>query len=160
MVPYHISILAPRGGSDHKDWEILHPPQVFQSSLPAGGATESFSGFSNTFVISILAPRGGSDSFWDLVMLFVIYFNPRSPRGERLLSFVMSSSVMNFNPRSPRGERHANHYYISAFPQFQSSLPAGGATPAGDDTDASFTVFQSSLPAGGATKPIRLLEWG
>ena len=133
-----ISILAPRGGSDHKDWEILHPPQVFQSSLPAGGATESFSGFSNTFVISILAPRGGSDSFWDLVMLFVIYFNPRSPRGER----------------------HANHYYISAFPQFQSSLPAGGATPAGDDTDASFTVFQSSLPAGGATKPIRLLEWG
>ena len=33
-------------------------------------------------------------------------FNPRSPRGERLLPEVKAGSVrFYFNPRSPRGER-------------------------------------------------------
>ena len=36
----------------------------------------------------------------------VIYFNPRSPRGERLLLYAyMQNLILDFNPRSPRGER-------------------------------------------------------
>ena len=57
--------------------------------------------------ISIHAPRGGSDrrNLW--ILVYLIYFNPRSPWGERpvVLSSLMIGSI------------------------FQSTLPVGGATP-------------------------------
>ena len=79
----HISIHAPRGGSDD---EVLH--------------------FSSVRNISIHAPRGGSDLRFFVFLLFFIYFNPRSPWGERLLhkQIKKDSSI------------------------FQSTLPVGGAT--------------------------------
>ena len=58
--------------------------RAFQSTLPAGGATTP----------KIM--RGG----------IRLYFNPRSPRGERLKSLKCTTGNTNdFNPRSPRGER-------------------------------------------------------
>ena len=56
------------------------------------------------------------------------YFNPRSPQGERHKRDSQKSGVLNFNPRSPQGERlHQFRWIIFGF-QFQSTLPAGGAT--------------------------------
>ena len=55
-------------------------------------------------------------------------FNPRSPRGERLMPKTHNHLFDDFNPRSPRGERRtAGDTFIST-PSFQSTLPAWGAT--------------------------------
>ena len=55
----------------------------FQSSLPAGGATDSITVVGLLDEISILAPRGGSDFFCRGNQRQHVNFNPRSPRGER-----------------------------------------------------------------------------
>ena len=56
--------------------------------------------------ISIHAPRGGSDSLLCYIGGLCTYFNPRSPRGERLLTALGEVKLIGyFNPRSPRGER-------------------------------------------------------
>ena len=59
------------------------------------------------FKISIHAPLTGSDSIWVLGPLTALYFNPRSPYGER--HGIRDSQQMGsyFNPRSPYGERLA-----------------------------------------------------
>ena len=103
----YISIHAPRGGSDavqplqagvhtanfnprsprgerrnRPSFAILS--SVFQSTLPAGGAT-----------LACGAPGPTS-----------VDFNPRSPRGERRFKRTNDADGNgNFNPRSPRGER-------------------------------------------------------
>ena len=101
-----ISIHAPRGGSDDR----------------AGDAHGRRS-------ISIHAPRGGSDEFCRLVVKHKGDFNPRSPRGERPISglFIYTWNK-DFNPRSPRGERLSFDFIPVPALQFQSTLPAGGAT--------------------------------
>ena len=80
-----ISIHAPLAGSDRTAPEYIYMPNQFQSTLPSRGATPTFC-------------RPGSGSR---------YFNPRSPRGERLgtASPQTASRRVHFNPRSPRGER-------------------------------------------------------
>ena len=77
----------------------------FQSSLPAGGATSSSHKFSFNAGISILAPRGGSDIIEDL-RLRVNLISILAPRGgsDRTRRMCLSASTY-FNPRSPRGER-------------------------------------------------------
>ncbi len=100
-----ISIHAPRGGSDRlRRDDQQHPayfnprspwgerrygtgkplqPQIFQSTLPVGGATFSLSVAASLRVISIHAPRGGSDGTGQGSPCSPRYFNPRSPWGER-----------------------------------------------------------------------------
>ena len=79
---------------------------LFQSTLPAWGAT---------LRASSLIP-------------LTLYFNPRSPRGERRHSTGDEIRCRYFNPRSPRGERRAKVRRISPTVLFQSTLPAWGAT--------------------------------
>ena len=56
-------------------------------------------------------------------------FNPRSPRGERpFLGTSFTRGFINFNPRSPRGERQMHYLSILRLWIFQSTLPARGAT--------------------------------
>ena len=56
-----------------------------------------------------------------------------------------------FNPRSPHGERHWFCVCFTSREQFQSTLPARGATCAMSDIIAESLKFQSTLPARGAT---------
>ena len=56
-----ISIHAPRGGSDSIARIGLEAHIVFQSTLPVGGATNLCDIMSTVVKISIHAPRGGSD---------------------------------------------------------------------------------------------------
>ena len=57
-------------------------------------------------IISIHAPRMGSDRPTNILWTSPIYFNPRSPHGERQSAVSWSSSIpSDFNPRSPHGER-------------------------------------------------------
>ena len=62
-----ISIHAPRGGSDMKYLPDLLKVQVFQSTLPAGGATGPTKLAVGVKGISIHAPRMGSDIYDETV---------------------------------------------------------------------------------------------
>ncbi len=105
---------------------------AFQSTLPARGATWRLSHcHSNTKTFqSTLPARGATLPLITLYIQFV-YFNPRSPHGERhatcktrrlLAPFqstlpargatdkfrVVAQKNLHFNPRSPHGERRVN----------------------------------------------------
>ena len=124
-----ISIHAPRVGSDARLLSIRRRLQnfnprsprgerhlrymddflviEFQSTLPAWGATHAIRRIAVDGDISIHAPRVGSDAHARLTRPSGhSYFNPRSPRGERLQPLCPILSHLYFNPRSPRGERH------------------------------------------------------
>ncbi len=81
---------------------------IFQSTLPVWGATltnKAGNGFLN---ISIHAPRVGSDGWPHGKPRRQVYFNPRSPCGERHAQSPLGSArKRDFNPRSPCGERRS-----------------------------------------------------
>ena len=104
--PY-ISIHAPREGSDVMFDVIWITKVIFQSTLPARGATVVVTWLTVKSGISIHAPREGSDETHRDDHQHVADFNPRSPRGERPCFSVVVLVYRHFNPRSPRGERRA-----------------------------------------------------
>ena len=104
-------------------------------------------------LISIHAPREGSDVPLECGKDYTLDFNPRSPRGERPDPPVVADPVVYFNPRSPRGERQESLLTIFDVPEFQSTLPARGATIPAAVSAATYR-FQSTLPARGATCPL------
>ena len=133
-------IPAPRGG-------------VFQSTLPAGGATEQiYLYLLQTKDFNPRSPQGerrvrtcvnGRDPRGD--------FNPRSPQGERLFSALRLVHCPNFNPRSPQGERRFARRHIR-----YKNLHFNPRSPQGErlrnfSSYVIIIVFQSTLPAGGAT---------
>ena len=79
---------------------------LFQSTLPAWGATYEDESIAEEVYISIHAPRMGSDQF----------------------VFCGSIDHEYFNPRSPHGERQKRYDMPICFHLFQSTLPAWGAT--------------------------------
>ena len=126
--------------------------EAFQSTLPARGATEKRRKKTMTAAISIHAPRTGSDVHLPLLAspagdisihaprtgsdaqrvtarCGTPYFNPRSPHGERRAAGQSRPlGRENFNPRSPHGERRYRDATRTDKRQFQSTLPARGAT--------------------------------
>ena len=78
---------------------------VFQPTLPARGATGGLDCFHLLLGISTHAPRTGSDTSKSEAFSRVLYFNPRSPHGERLGCVYNIVRKNHFNPRSPHGER-------------------------------------------------------
>ena len=83
------------------------------------------------------------------------YFNPRSPHGERLPSGHFLNGFIDFNPRSPHGERHRT-YYISPHGQdFNPRSPHGERRPR-EPIGFQIKQFQSTLPARGATYTIHV----
>ena len=144
-----ISIHAPRGGSDsfmvaldvegmdfnpRSPWGerlCLHAfpliADVFQSTLPVGGATLALQELCCLVNISIHAPRGGSD-------------HRSAPRPD---------TPYDFNPRSPWGERPMHQIVpVSRF-RFQSTLPVGGATTSFRQTKKSQSI-SIHAPRGGS----------
>ena len=149
---------------------------MFQSTLPAWGATRVGQFSKGSWVVSIHAPRVGSDSPSTAANAVHPSFNPRSPRGERSHALLQElQPIDSFNPRSPRGERPCGGKLEALLWWFQSTLPAWGATqgdggqpgqqhvsihaPRVGSDRRRFGVrplhlwFQSTLPAWGATLP-------
>ena len=168
-----ISTHAPRTGSDSRTkrrcWRMRNfnprsphgerPPCAratiatpsFQSTLPARGATRTaiFSSFAPR--ISIHAPRTGSDLFRALRRAHIV-ISIHAPRtGSDGLSRRPGVRASDFNPRSPHGERQGDDLLRVLLEQFQSTLPARGATT-GWTTRRGWRTFQSTLPARGATR--------
>ena len=126
---HHISIHAPRTGSDTAPHQQTRRHPAFQSTLPARGAT-----CATAFSI-----------------VLTVYFNPRSPHGERPPGRAFFSPPGYFNPRSPHGERQQETQGWTLASLFQSTLPARGATRAVIPSSTIAGTFQSTLPARGAT---------
>ena len=74
----------------------------FQSTLPARGATEFGFGALNSFIISIHAPRTGSDGTAHGGEPASTHFNPRSPHGERLLEHELHNGNADISIHAPR----------------------------------------------------------
>ena len=100
-----ISIHAPREGSDRSGVGYWYSPSLFLSTLPARGATEAQEVLNIVHPISIHAPREGSDEQGLEAIERRKNFYPRSPRGERQSVLCRNISLTYFYPRSPRGER-------------------------------------------------------
>ena len=191
-----ISIHAPRVGSDRAEKHPAESGNYFNPRSPCGerpaptGAEDGPSGFQSTLPvwgatagnrqrliqgrISIHAPRVGSDcKRWNGIP-DELYFNPRSPCGERLVRdavlkeygkfqstlpvwgatksrAMITQSSPDFNPRSPCGERRFRLSLWHSGLLFQSTLPVWGATRELGADVCIHAIFQSTLPVWGAT---------
>ena len=147
--------------------------KIFQSTLPARGATCVFNRFRGYIRISIHAPRTGSDKQSCNSRDHVTSFQSTLPARGATGSHQRPPAAGDFNPRSPHGERHQRPHQPPEGRRFQSTLPARGATNifqvfepgeeisihaprTGSDLSSvrnkeSKFVFQSTLPARGAT---------
>ena len=86
-----------------------HTACIFQSTLPARGATPFDMVERIEKGISIHAPRTGSDSDDEAANTKIVRFQSTLPaRGATANTGAVADSVTNFNPRSPHGERLPN----------------------------------------------------
>ena len=84
---------------------------------------------SSVGIISIHAPREGSDCDGDKHVGQRVYFNPRSPRGERRIININSRRSRPISIHAPREGSDINLFVADAHTlEFQSTLPARGAT--------------------------------
>ena len=146
---------------------------LFQSTLPAWGAT-SFRTVLDTFGnISIHAPRMGSDIAGALRCFIKPHFNPRSPHGERHETAVITAYFYSISIHAPRmGSdlrlcfRLLSHRISIHAPRMGSDMqvkvadaninisihaPRMGSDFVMFNFSSSGFVFQSTLPAWGAT---------
>ena len=101
-------------------------------------------------MISIHAPRRGSDQSAGAPDIRWSDFNPRSPQGERPKKINVNPTIFHFNPRSPQGERPNQKYPMMRHQNFNPRSPQGERL-AVVSMDNFVPEFQSTLPAGGAT---------
>ena len=157
MILIYISIHAPRTGSDSKIFTFRIAPTLFQSTLPARGATtdasihfllllfqstlpargattDNLRGI-ETSTISIHAPRTGSDGAGlpNQPGHDISIHAPRTGSDGRRVQRLPFRQ--NFNPRSPHGERRRTATHKRRHERFQSTLPARGATHTRRDDD-------------------------
>ena len=148
---YRISIHAPRTGSDaHTRFPVVRPTHfnprsphggataicwtslwgwIFQSTLPARGATILRLRQHLRHRISIHAPRTGSDVFVLSQLRRLRIFQSTLPARGATFSFRRVAQLdLDFNPRSPRRGATATDLRTKFVAQFQSTLPARGAT--------------------------------
>ena len=101
-----ISIHAPRTGSDEWLAAALDGQKIFQSTLPARGATEGHGQGASLLCISIHAPRTGSDDISVPPHFSLCGISIHAPRtGSDVEVKFPVEFVEDFNPRSPHGER-------------------------------------------------------
>ena len=128
FVPFQ-STLPARGAT--AQFDKVFQQIAFQSTLPARGATFSGKVIYQHILISIHAPRTGSDS----------------------VTACPSPQHQDFNPRSPHGERPYVRREAIELVEFQSTLPARGATFGADARNQGNSDFNPRSPHG--ERPLR-----
>ena len=169
---FAISIHAPRTGSDITVTIAVEIHEVFQSTLPARGATtpQEVTLTSKTFQSTL--PARGATADKRCNQLRKRFQSTLPARGATIPTEEMTdpdgisihaprtgsdahggkpaSARRDFNPRSPHGERRTQVMTTSSSLTFQSTLPARGATMK-QERASRICLFQSTLPARGAT---------
>ena len=126
---HHISIHAPRTGSDTV--MVANPllPPIFQSTLPARGATRTSSYICICGRFQSTLPARGATTAAYTASTALENFNPRSPHGERPIDALDTSAALAISIHAPRtGSDVWARRYWTATKRFQSTLPARGAT--------------------------------
>ena len=124
----HFNPRSPRGERPLPN-NTRNNTNIFQSTLPARGATNPGNQSEEQGRISIHAPREGSDRNCPNVSPIDSKFQSTLPaRGATCHTPLSREGLRDFNPRSPRGERHRLVIIINHPLLFQSTLPARGAT--------------------------------
>ena len=121
-----ISIHAPRTGSDTAPHQQTRRHPAFQSTLPARGAT-----CATAFSI-----------------VLTVYFNPRSPHGERRAVLSQNRVRPVFQSTLPARGATQRPARAASRQQFQPTLPARGATLEGDSRDRGPGHFNPRSPHG------------
>ena len=126
-----ISIHAPRTGSDFLSSGRKSRRRIFQSTLPARGATSMFARLSTMPPIfqSTLPARGATASSASR-SAFSSNFNPRSPHGERLPPACASCIAAGISIHAPRtGSDDSRIRGARASPYFNPRSPHGERRP-------------------------------
>ena len=120
----------------------------FNPRSPHGERHLANDGTIATATISIHAPRTGSDRTAYLLQLGCINFNPRSPHGERRNPGVFFQAKFDISIHAPRTGSDAPSPDPNNYQQFQSTLPARGATKHADSSWACAGDFNPRSPHG------------
>ena len=100
-------------------------------------------------LISIHAPLAGSDEPFEQDLIGQMYFNPRSPCGERRHCLFLPPLIIGFQSTLPlRGATEIAFVYPSCR-KFQSTLPLRGATLAYFD-DYGIELISIHAPLAGS----------
>ena len=119
---------SPRGERLAKYQTASKPPK-FQSTLPARGATDDCTGYRADEEFQSTLPARGATAERYYILAQPLYFNPRSPRGERqqILHFLHHREIISIH--APReGSDQPKTAKNASVKIFQSTLPARGAT--------------------------------
>ena len=129
LVRSNISILAPRAGSDEYVALGEIAGKDFNPRSPCGERPLPTTASCSNFGISILAPRAGSDPSRASGCIDIGKFQSSLPvRGATDPNSHHPCTIQHFNPRSPCGERPVSWRRCRTTQTFQSSLPVRGAT--------------------------------
>ena len=124
---------------------------LFQSTLPARGATTYNEEDVCNGLISIHAPREGSD-FNGLHAQIALCISIHAPREGSDLTVTSVHPQVEISIHAPReGSDVLALAHLTAVREFQSTLPARGATTGLRVERVLGAQFQSTLPARGAT---------
>ena len=145
-----ISIHAPRMGSDCPAFVTMRRTLTFQSTLPGWGATAPALVARNSWPdISIHAPRMGSDLVRVEHVRVGFHISIHAPRmGSDECDEGGRRCRIYFNPRSPDGERRADKLQSIRPCAFQSTLPGWGATVSGRIDHVAVDYFNPRSPDG------------
>ena len=122
----------------------------FQSTLPARGATLSRIHCARIIHFNPRSPHGERLAYSTCFSL-TPYFNPRSPHGERRWAAYSIVERTYFNPRSPHGERQGDGKNRDLSFHFNPRSPHGERRLCRPPFMPKDGQFQSTLPARGAT---------
>ena len=141
----------PRGGRRHMPKADNNNCQ-FQSTPPARGATRTVPGLAAPAAISIHAPREGGDDGQISARCPVFAFQSTPPaRGATRTASCKALQTKDFNPRPPRGGRLLRAWHPAVRGNFNPRPPRGGRLQ-NTTRDIIDAIFQSTPPARGATR--------
>ena len=123
----------------------------FQSTLPARGATNAARRHRLRQRISIHAPCTGSDVCFCRPCKHIADFNPRSLHGERLYIIWCILGIIEFQSTLPARGATVIRRELQIARQISIHAPCTGSDLAGKRGEETSILFQSTLPARGAT---------
>ena len=154
-----ISIHAPREGCDTGRPMAGASSRLFQSTHPARGATLTAAATSSTgSSFQSTHPARGATTQYPKIARRKFYFNPRTPRGVRLLIGVYSLGLRSISIHAPREGCDVSWYTTNSLKhQFQSTHPARGATLSSPHRPFSHRDFNPRTPRG--VRPVCRSIW-
>ena len=152
LLDLNISTHAPRAGSDvcGGPWTLLF--MSFQPTLPVRGATQSayHSGLQFCTFQPTLPVRGATSSSSTLP-LKNIYFNPRSPCGERQHRVALCMTPVRISTHAPRAGSDFGRCGVDHKRGISTHAPRAGSDILSLVAPHISVLFQPTLPVRGAT---------